>query len=377
MISRIRQTLRGGRRHSQDKPIADATAGDCQELYRVSSASLILPMPQHPSLPPELMEAIAREAWLDVALWDHTELYLALVQTHSYLRAAMPVLAWKYIFCRSRKEFRLYLHLRYRDVLSLQQKDIPHAELHISSAYLDDLRHESRETNSYGRPAFDGLLAGEEFHAVPMVSIYAAEPNGTYGVMSCTDLNTSLVDVHKLTDLRLINSYFHHGRWPRHVTYSTLQHLTFTSRDDNYFWTHVPLFYMRFPTLRSLTIRGTIIHLSKLLPLLPETLEELVLETHPTYRSSEDGVYAFGLLSALSSGFKIGRRGARAPRVVILTGPESLLMWYDAMVMAEEKGVHLERRIEHRPPHTEAAILRPLPYDLNVAFRDVRVRNDS
>jgi hypothetical protein len=377
MVSCIRQTLCGGRRHSQYESIADATAGDCQEPHRVSSASLILPMPQHPSLPPELMAAIAREAWLDVALWDHTELYLALVQTHSYLRAAMPVLAWKYIFCRSRKEFRLYLHLRYWGVLSSHQTGMPHAELHISSVYLDDFRHKSREANSYGRPAFDGLLAGEEFRAAPMISIYAAEPERHHGVMSYMNLNTSLVDANKLTDLRLINTYFHHGRWPRHVTYPTLQHLTLTSQDDDYSWTHAPRFYERFPTLRSLTIRGIIIHLSKLLPLLPETLEELVLETHPTYRRSKDGVYAFGLLSALSSGFKIGPRGARAPRVVILTGSESLLMWYDAMVMAEEKGVHLERRIEHRPPHAEAAILRPLPYDLNVAFRDVRVRNDS
>jgi hypothetical protein len=325
-------------------------------------------MPHQPSFPPELMVAIAREAWLDVALWDHAELYLALVHTHPYLCMAMPAIAWKYVFCRSRKEFRLYLHLRYWGVLSSKHRDLPHAELHVACVYLDNFRHEPREANTCGRPAFDGLLAGEEFCAAPMTAIYADDPNGNHGMMSQMDLNSSLIDISMLTDLRIINTYFGRVRPSSIMTYPALRRLTLTIHHES--WRDEPCFE-QFPNLQSLTFRGTIASVKCYLKYLPETLEEFAVEIPPSYQNSPDGVDTFGLTSALWYGFMLGPNEARAPRVVIITGPAEFTSWRYAIAMAQKKSVHLERRIEHRAPHTEMATLCPLPYDLNVAFLDV------
>jgi hypothetical protein len=107
-----------------------------------------------------------------------------------------------------------------------------------------------------------------------------------------------------------------------------------------------------------------------LLPLLPEDLDELVLDAQFSHEAGTSSVHFYDLLPALKAGLKVGG-GERAPHVVLLTGAKEPYSWQEAVAIANEKGVHLECRIEYQAPCTTSASLRPVPYDLNVVFRDL------
>jgi hypothetical protein len=341
---------------------------------RVSYPDLCI---QRPPLPPEVMGEIARAAWVDVTLWDHAALYVALVSIHPYLREIMPRLAWTYVFCRSRRDFALYLHLRFGDVLSDQKVYERHAELHISSNFRREIEELVHQRPFHPRLSISIITAIRSvphrklFSAAPMTAMYSAFSDVPHPMDPHVGLDLSLAYADTITDLRVVNTYFHWGMHEHYHVYSSVTRLVIVyAKDHSSNWAKAPRFRQMFPALRALTLRGGSTGVQSILPLLPEDLDELVLDAqlYPTVGASS--VHLWDLLPALKAGFRVGG-GEHAPRVVLLTGANEPLGWQEAVSVADEKGVHLERRIEYRPPCTTSATLRPVPYDLNVVFCDL------
>jgi hypothetical protein len=162
---------------------------------------------QRPQLPPEVLGEIARAAWVDVALWDHAALYVALVSTHPYLREIMPPLAWTYVFCRSCRDFALYLHLRFGDVLSDQKVYKRHAELHISSNFRREIKELVHQRPLHPRlsksiiSALRSVPRRKLFSAAPMTAMYSAFPDVPHPMDPHVGLDLSLAYADTITDL--------------------------------------------------------------------------------------------------------------------------------------------------------------------------------
>jgi hypothetical protein len=323
------------------------------------------------------MGDIARAAWVDVALWDHAALYLALVSTHPYLREIMPSLAWTYVFCRSRQDFALYLHLRFGSVLSESKRHVQHAEMHLSERHILRRGFRGQVVVKYPKLSHDTLTAA--FEAIendelllptPMTAIYSSSPDAPHPLGAHPILSPAHADA--ITDLQLVNTYFDAEWHRRHHVYRSLTRLTIVhvaGRMSD--WTTIaPRFKQTFPALRFLTLRGGFAAVQSLLPLLPQDLDELVPDVQFSHEAGTSSVHFYDLLPALKAGLKVGG-GERAPHVILLTGAEKPYSWQEAVAIADEKGVRLECRIEYRPPCRTSATLRPVSYDLNVVFRDL------
>jgi hypothetical protein len=328
-------------------------------------------------LPPEVMGEIARAAWVDVALWDHAALYVALVSTHPYLREIMPPLAWTYVFCRSCRDFALYLHLRFGGVLSEQKVHERHAELHISSNFrreIEELVHQRPLHPRLSKSIITALRSvprSKLFSAAPMTAMYSAFLGVPHPMDPHVGLDLSLAYADTITDLRVVNTYFHWGMHEHYHVYSSVTHLVILyAKDHSSNWAKTPRFKQMFPALRDLTLQGGSAGVQSILPLLPEDLDELVLDAQLYPKAGASSVHLWDLLPALKAGFMVGG-GEYAPRVVLLTSANEPFGWQEAVAIANEKGVHLERRIEYRPPCTTSVTLRPVPYHLNVVFRDL------
>jgi hypothetical protein len=331
-------------------------------------------------LPPELMGEVARAAWVDVALWDHAALYLALVSTHPYLREIMPSLAWTYVFCRSRRDFALYLHIRFGSALNEKERETRHTEMHLSVNFqreFEGLVHQRpwfpRLSHIITASASRAIDDGEPLIAAPMTAMYSGYPGVAHPLGAHPDPDLSFLHTDIITDLRVINTYFHSGQHARHHVYPSVMQLTIVyAKNERSDWTEIaPPFKRMFPALRTLTLRGASTNTNSFLSLLPEDLDELVLDARLYSDAGGSGsVHFWDLLAALKVGFKVGG-GEHAPRVILLTGAREPFGWQKAVAIADEKGVRLERRIEYRPPCNTSATLRPVPYDLNVVFRDL------
>jgi hypothetical protein len=186
---------------------------------------------QRSPLPPEVMGEIARAAWVDVALWDHAALYLALISTHPYLREIMPSLAWTYVFCRSRRDFALYLYLRFGSVLSESKRHVQHAEMQLSTRHI--LRRGFRRQVFVKYPklshdtltaAFEAIENGELLLPTPMTAIYSSSPGTPHPLGAHPILSPAHADA--ITDLRLVNTYFDAAWHARHHVYRSLTRLT-------------------------------------------------------------------------------------------------------------------------------------------------------
>jgi hypothetical protein len=335
---------------------------------------------QRPPLPPELMGEVARAAWVDVALWDHASLYLALISTHPYLREIMPSLAWTYVFCRSRRDFALYLHLRFGSALNEKERETRHTEIHLSVNFQGEFEGLVQQRSSFPRlghaittSASRAIDDGEPLIAAPMTAMYSGFPGASHPLGAHLDLDLSFLYADSITDLRVINTYFHSGQHARYHVYPSVMQLTivYAKNEPSDRWAEIaPPFKRMFPALRTLTLLGASTRINSLLPLLPEDLDQLVLDAQLYPEAYGSSVHFWDLLAALKVGFKVGG-GEHAPRVIFLTGAKEPFGWQDAVAIADEKGVRLERRIEYRPPCTTSATLRPVPYDLNVVFRDL------
>jgi hypothetical protein len=284
------------------------------------------------------MGVIARAAWVDVALWDHAALYLALVSTHPYLREIMPSLAWTYIFCRSRRDFSLYLHLRFGSVLSESKRHVQHAEMHLSTRHI--LRRGFRGCVFVKYPklshdtltaAFKAIENGELLLPTPITAIYSSSPGTPHPLGAHPILSPAHADA--ITDLRVVNKYFDAEWHRRHHVYRSLTRLTIVHVEGSMSdWTATaPRFKQMFPALRTLTLRGGSAAVQSLLPLLPEdldelVLDELVLDVQSSHEAGTSSVHFYDLLPALKTGFKVGG-GERAPHVVLLTGAKKPYSW--------------------------------------------------
>jgi hypothetical protein len=189
---------------------------------------------------------IARAAWVDVALWDHATLYLALVSTHPYLREIMPALAWTYVFCRSRRDFALYLYLRFGSILSDQERSVQHAELHLSlnsQRQLKGLTHQKgsfpRITHSIVMSAFEAIENGRLLFAAPITTIYSESPDAPHSMG--THANLSFAHGEVITDLRVVNTYFHAEQHAQNRLCPSVTRLTILHAKDKLLnWAETP-----------------------------------------------------------------------------------------------------------------------------------------
>jgi hypothetical protein len=330
------------------------------------------------TLPFELVRAIAREAWLDVSLWDHAPLYIALVSTHPYLYETMPALGWAYVFCRSPRDFGLYLRLCTGTHLSAEQKAVAHVELHVSCDFLVSYSSLLGDRACMIHMVATGLAVfphdGKLFRAAARTAVYGSTPYTSFDLDSqgytlglhalCAPSALWLVSVNcsSISRWRRLGS-------PAPVWWSVTTLTVITRRSQRPDWArYSPAFGHAFPAVRKFTLRGPPTAIGPLLPLLPSHLEVLALEISP----APGTLQAWGLLPALKAGFEVGDE-ERSPRVVLLTGPGEPEGLGEALDAAAAQGVHMERSVEHRPLCAASATFRPLTYDLNAALAEVKI----
>jgi hypothetical protein len=217
--------------------------------------------------------------------------------------------------------------------LSESKRHVQHAEMHLSERHILRRGFRGHVFVKYPKLSDDTLTAafeafenGELLLPTSMTAIYSSSPDTPHSLGAHPILSPAHADA--ITDLRLVNTYFDAEWHRRHHVYRSLTRLTIVHVEGSMsdWTTTAPRFKQMFPALRTLTLRRGSAAVQSLLPLLPEDLDELVLDVQSSHEAGTSSVHFCDLLPALKTGFKVGG-GERAPHVVLLTGAKKPYSW--------------------------------------------------
>jgi hypothetical protein len=321
-------------------------------------------------LPWDVVDLIVEETWRDLSIQSHASLYLALAQTCVHLRQRATKIAWRFVFVRSPQDFRLYLRLRYGNVVHPEDQLQSHTELNVavvwlqplsilrqrasppahvlegwSSTSLRDIRPEI-----YARTDLYAFDAPEEFSVVAPAALVRIYPWRDTVV-----LQNALNWLHALpapppSGLALVLRHVSPLLQAPSVSLPSVAHVTLDLADephhakqwDTWIGTRTSLQSL-FPRLESVAIFGRFCDRPLAPYPLPSSTKSLLLEVKPG--RDIPSIYDTGLTNALKSEFDLDDAGKPSVRMTLLTATGELEGWLEASRMAKEKHIFLERRI--------------------------------
>lgn len=116
-----------------------------------------------------------------------------------------------------------------------------------------------------------------------------------------------------------------------------------TSSGNGTIWGQVYPHFSVFSRLQILTLMNMPTRMTTFLPLLPLSLEHLILEVQIGLPGAPHGfIHHWNLLPALRQGLKVDKSRASL-RLIIITGPGEPIGWSDPVRIAAETGVRLDR----------------------------------
>jgi hypothetical protein len=285
-------------------------------------------------VPWDIIDRITLMAWVDDSTQDHLSIYVSLGHVCTYMRQRMLTLARRHVFCRSIPDRQLYIMLR---TYLPKAETAAYLEIHVTEGGID---------------ALSGLLDAAE-SSTALVRVYPTA-RSSLRIFPDDRLNTWLSMLEwlrpKAVELVRVNMQIRPdtSRCPL-VSHPMAELALHIPLGEEYGWRDWSRqghsLGAAFPYVRTLSITGSCTPIRPLLPL-PPMIGHLVLEVPTGYPGAPQGtVHSWGLVGALKR--DLGLCAAQKPRVrvTLLTGQAEPIGWLEAMRVAQEQGLCLERRI--------------------------------
>jgi hypothetical protein len=306
-------------------------------------------MARRPHVPWDIVDMICEVVWIDDIRRDHVKLYLSLMRTCSHLLHTMTSLAWKYVYCRSKREQALYVALHSGSLLSIQDRAKPQMELHVDTSRFSSIAIGTPTQNlQVGAPR--PLLVFSLTEAAPLVEI--VDFRGERVPFPSDNILKWLVRQPLPPSTRLMITNMVLGEYSKglyHETSLPIAGLTLrTHKQESTRWSRYPEvpFKRMFPKLVELDLLGNAeSSIRPLLAVLPPTIRHLTLKAAPSPQMPYGSVLHCGLIGAIKH--ELGVRSASGARisVTVLTGPDPPMGWTQAEAAAVKHGISLKRLV--------------------------------
>jgi hypothetical protein len=303
-----------------------------------------------PLLPLDVFEMVIREACLA----------LTYMRDASWRRSLL-LIAWKHVVCRTIPELRFYLRLRYGSLLGDEIRSQPHLSLLVVTGFMSTQQQLCKHAILNCQPPRIGLVRDLDFWKIPPTQrvIYPALsinirpcspylPARSFGAKWGQWLWDSDVHSHQprpiditLWNVAEMEAGLQETSYKFPSVTSLVVHGSFFGRNGN--------MAVCFPALKVLTLMGAAQTILPLLPLLPESLQHLTLDTLAGVPGAPHGtVHLWRLIPAFRQGFRIGAAGKVLPAITLVGGVEEPTGWQEAARLADEQGITLNRRVDGR-----------------------------